>query len=283
LKDNSLKRSLTVIRDKEDLKLTLSNDSLVKTVYVTPSNSLAYWANLYFFYGLGMLVDMNSPKRYTYPAMVYVDITDNTNNYLNFKPFTGIDDEYSNILKITPLKLGGFFNAALELSYERRTSKSLTTQFMASYLLPRSILDFRREYPSYKKGFRVALEEKFYIKKSAPFGQYFAFEIDYLNSRGGFEDNFWSVFSGNEETVTLKKQNYSFNLKLGYQWIIQRVSFDFYAGLGLRYKNVKYLDGTNPNGNSESPSDTGFFTQSNRVGKYWTASAPFNLRIGYTF
>ncbi len=279
LKDNSSNRAISVIRNTDALKLTLSNDSLVKTVYVEPSNSLAYWANLCFFYGLGMLVEMDNPKRYTYPSMVYVDLTDDENKYLKFKPFTGVDDEYSNILKLTPLTLGGFVNPAFEITYERRTGKSLSTQLMASFLLPGTVLD-QQNFRNDKKGFRVAIEEKFYFKKSAPFGPYFAFEIDYLNSRGTYNLNFGRLFTNTEEIVALKKQNYSFNLKFGYQWIVQRVSFDLYGGLGLRYKNVKYLDGTNSNGNNQG---TGLFGQLNREGKYWTSSVPLNIRIGYTF
>jgi len=60
-------------RRREPLRITVSVDSLPQIVTVPSRNSFAYWANIYFNYGLGMLVDRDNPRRYTYPRVLYLD------------------------------------------------------------------------------------------------------------------------------------------------------------------------------------------------------------------
>ncbi len=65
-----------VERSKEPLQITVSTDSLEKEIILKPRNSFAFWSNIVFNYGIGMLVDKNNPKRYTYPKNVYVNSSD---------------------------------------------------------------------------------------------------------------------------------------------------------------------------------------------------------------
>ncbi len=283
LKNKSNNKSIVVNRDKEELKLTVFTDSLTKTVNLKSFNSFAYWSNFGFYYGVGMLVDFKNPKRYGYPKTVYVNFNDNTSDYLTFIPIGSADDKYWNILKWTPLKLAAFVNPSVEVSYERRTGQSFSTQVMASYLLPETILDAGLQFKPHIKGFRVALEERFYFKKSAPFGPYIALEVDYLKNSYNHDSNFIFDFSNYRDTVSIKKENYSFNFKIGHQIIIKQFSIDLYAGLGFRYKNVKHFNKMNPEGEIERPRHPNIVSISNQEGKYSALSIPLNVRIGWTF
>jgi hypothetical protein len=65
-----------VERSKSPLTILVQLDSIPKTVAVTSTSSLAFWSNIYFNYGLGMLVDMNNAKRYAYPKNIYLQAID---------------------------------------------------------------------------------------------------------------------------------------------------------------------------------------------------------------
>lgn len=78
--------TLLVPRSIEPLELTAITDSSVKTYNIESRNSAMYWANIYFNYGLGMLVDRNTPKRYSYPFRIYLNEADNKYNFYNYKP-----------------------------------------------------------------------------------------------------------------------------------------------------------------------------------------------------
>lgn len=291
IKSTSNSKLLAVYRDKKPLLISVYNDSLTKTVRIKSKNSVAFWSNLGFCYGFGMLIDMKNPKRFTYPKYVYINLSSKDSSYLKYKPLDKTYAKYSNIFKVTPLKTVGITNPSIELSYERRTGHSFATQVMASYLLPKSVVvenDFNPDIT----GFRVSVEEKYYLNKSAPLGSYLSFEFDYLNNQYNDIWNFGigDVYSDSTynytnypDAYTIKKQTYSFNFKFGHQLIIKRLSIDFYAGLGLRYKDVRHFDRINPNDEMEIPIDFNAYYITNREGKYWTMSLPLNIRIGWTF
>ncbi|WP_017258182.1 hypothetical protein [Pedobacter arcticus] len=177
----------------------------------------------------------------------------------------------------------GITNPAFELSYERRTGQSFSTQLMVSYLLPRTVWDFNRPTIINMNGFRTALEEKLYFKKSAPFGPYLGLEFDYLTSRYDDIRTFSTSYS-HPDQVSIKKENYSLNFKFGYQLIINRLSFDCFMGFGLRYKNVKHLSTTITNGSDDrEPRYFNMFYNYSREGKYTVLSMPLNVRVGWTF
>jgi len=78
------KANLRVERKKEIVSIVAMTDSITKTIEIKPKNSFMYWANLYYF-GIGMLVDMNNPKRYSYPR-IYINSTDTISNYHKYGP-----------------------------------------------------------------------------------------------------------------------------------------------------------------------------------------------------
>ncbi|MEZ4995859.1 MAG: hypothetical protein R2824_35915 [Saprospiraceae bacterium] len=64
---------LQVPRSMQPLRVEVITDSVSNDFFIGSKNSFAYWINIYFNYGLGMLIDSDSPKRYSYPSLVYID------------------------------------------------------------------------------------------------------------------------------------------------------------------------------------------------------------------
>jgi len=78
------KANLRVERKKETLNIVITTDSLTKTVEIEPKNSSLYWSNIFCNYGMGMLVDKNNPKRYSYPQRIYINSSDTINRYYKY-------------------------------------------------------------------------------------------------------------------------------------------------------------------------------------------------------
>lgn len=67
------KTKITVARSAQPIQLQAIIDSVPEEIEIKPVNSTAYYSNIFFNYGIGMLYDMNKPKRYSYPSPVWVD------------------------------------------------------------------------------------------------------------------------------------------------------------------------------------------------------------------
>jgi hypothetical protein len=273
---------IKVLRQQTPLLLKVFNDSISKNITISSKNSFAYWSNLGFCYGLGMLTEMRNPKRYTYPNTVYLTMKNNNTNFYTIDT-TGIRKRFY-ILKLSPLKLVDLTNSGIELSCEKRTDNYFATQVMASYLLPISIWNLNYGLKPNIKGFRLAIEEKYYFKKLAPIGSYTSLELNYLKSN--YIDSYSNTIYNNTnypDSLRINKQALSINLKIGYQRFIKRVAFDCYVGLGFRYKDVRYLDRINPNGDIERGRYFNFNHITSQKGRYWTIIIPMSIRIGWTF
>jgi hypothetical protein len=300
LKETSSSKYIPIKRSREPLKLTFLAKDKQKTIFIQPKNSLAYWANIYFNYGIGMLIDKDNPKRYYFPKTIYIDMLD-TLSFQKFIPPSPIDSTYKSIIKFTPLKLIGLGNPGIEVAYEKWTGKRFSTQLMASWLFPNSLLHAQNNATN-AFGFRAAIEEKFYLRNNAPKGSYIGFEIDYLQNKYYDTDNFGTpnanldssgvniyyndtnfVDSYYSDTYGINKKNISFNIKWGHQIITKRFVFDYYIGLGLRYRNVSHFDRINPNDKWQPNRHFSFYRVFNKEGKYWTVSIPLNFKIGWVF
>jgi hypothetical protein len=100
---------MQVERNIQPLTLKVFNDSISKTINIDSRNSFAYWFNIYANSGLGMLVDKDRSKRYTYPGLVYVDMSNNSEKYYRYYPlpkkgrlFWHISLPYINIFNFKP-------------------------------------------------------------------------------------------------------------------------------------------------------------------------------------
>ena len=79
-------KSYYVKRSKKPLAVELQLDSSKKTILLPCHNSTAYWTNIYFNYGIGMLVDKDNVKRYAYPKRNYFTVKDTTIKRYAFAP-----------------------------------------------------------------------------------------------------------------------------------------------------------------------------------------------------
>jgi len=65
-----------VVRSRNPLRVNLKIDGKDSTILLKSHNSVAFWANIDFNYGVGMLVDLKNPKRFAYPKRTYLNIKD---------------------------------------------------------------------------------------------------------------------------------------------------------------------------------------------------------------
>ena len=214
-----------------------------------------------------------------------------TNNQIQSDNRLSLQKNYSNALKITPLKVIGLVNASFELCYERKTSEKFATQLTAAYVLPSLTMNNYRDF-SDAKGFRVAIEEKIFITFfDEVFPSYVSFELNYLNQE---YRSTWDYIDGNSiqnyyettyiDTIRVHKQTYSLNLKLGYQKVFaKRFVVDVYFGIGLKYRDVYHSERANPNDKEVKPRHINLYYESNREGKSLTISMPINIRFGFVF
>ena len=290
LKTYNNQLQLSVTRSPQHLVIHVHTDSLGQELKIGARNSFAYWSNLAFIYGIGMLVDRTHPKRYTYPRHIYIQPNHSPHKYLLYDP--QIRGTRMPLFKITPLKLIGFDNPGVEIAIEKATSHRWSTQLMGSYLFPSSL--WVNDWYPRNSGYRIAIEQRHYFLSTAPLGGYSALEVNYLNRHA--EDSWQFVHRSNAidslpmnqqklttESYRIFKQTVSIQFKIGYQFSRGKMLFDFYGGLGVRYKDVRET--------GKTPSqDVVHYRESirlkkigNESGQYWTVSLPLNFRVGYYF
>ena len=78
------KAHVKIERNWESASIGVVTDSLTKSVRIRSKNSIIYWSNIVFNYGIGMLVDRNNPKRYTRPGIIYINSADAKSGYSQF-------------------------------------------------------------------------------------------------------------------------------------------------------------------------------------------------------
>lgn len=292
LPDAATTHYVEVTRSKEPLSITVFNDNSRKDIQVKSRKSTTYWLNSCPWppvFLVGFFVDRKKSKRYGYPGKIYIDLNSAGSNYLTYVPLDSGRARFKNILKFTPIL---YVNTGIELSIERKTGKFFSTQFNFCYLLPER-LDHSSIISPGIKGFKISLEEKYYLKKTALFGPYIGFETGYLNSRytdiktfTDDEDNHILSVAANAYTDTfgVKKHAYIFNLKLGTQVYLSRFIIDFYIGGGILAKNVTHTDRKNPDAYIHLNGPHDYFGYDDiQTGKYVTGSFPVNLRFGWIF
>lgn len=290
--NNSTKNAyISVARDNKPLIVTAFNDTISKTVTVKPHSSFAYWLNAYpnLHLWTGFWIDTKTQKRFAYPKTIYIDLQKRDSAYLRYIPLDDPYGKYLNIVKFTPLKILGTLNPGVEIAYERKLNNSFSTQVMASYLLPISLWNIKYDFRPNIKGYRFAIEEKFYWQNSAPMGPYLSLEFNYLRNQY-YDEAYFGVAlpdldSNNNylDTYGIKKRYSSINLKIGYQYVVKRLTVDIYCGLGIRYRDVVHFDRINPEDEMEIPGSFNIYYNSIVSGKYWEFCIPLNMRLGWTF
>ena len=194
---------------------------------------------------------------------------------------------YLNQLQFTPLKLLGWLNPGIELGFERMDKSRWSSQLTATYLLPYTLLEKRPPAPyGGKSGFKIAAEEKFYVRKMARKGFYVAAEVAYLYSRNTTAMSFESITLARpySDTFEITKNNLYFSLKCGYYFTLKRIMVSFSGGLGAQCRNAQHSGRIQPEDQFAGPFP--HFTLAptyNRDGRSWEPYFPLTIRIGYLF
>lgn len=267
-----------VRRNSKPVSITVSNDSVYKTVIVRQQLSETFWLNFLNPTGVaGFAADAFSQKKFKYPKVVFIGTQKNDSGYLNYRPVVK-QQKRRNILKFTPLKSIDLSNPAIELSYERVFGQNTGMQIMVSQLTSLMRPNTR--------GFRLGFEERFYLKPTAPAGPYVAFEFNYLNTRFQTVTEFGKYqrdTNAYRDSVRVFKRTYNYNLKLGFQTVYRHFCIDAYIGIGVRLKNTILYDKINPGNVMITPFEPGFEYMSTLEGRYYTMSFPLNVRVGWLF
>lgn len=200
---------------------------------------------------------------------------------------------HKNQIKFSPVKMIDPINTGIEISYERRTG-NFSTQIATAYLTDIfRVGDFRQ-----LKGFRIGLEEKYFLNSSTrkifqqtKYNQpYFSIDVAYTKVDYKFTAIFGTEVSPDEPLLNeykddfgVKKQKIVLNFKYGLQKRYNNFVFDFSFGIGLKCKNVKHYDRDNPTDKMQNSRHPNVFDSSNNEMKGFTLNIPANVKIGYVF
>ena len=296
------KDTVSVYGTQHQLKAKRSKDYLVFTLEtklgkkqsfsLAPYNSFAYIFG-YFAANYGMIMqylfDRKSEKRYGYPTTIAVDMQQNPPQLYPYNAFEKTDY----VLKFTPLKLISFHHASVEMALEKPTGHDLSTQLMISWLLPNTLFsELSTPKPNFK-GFRMALEERLYLKKKTPYGAYFALEWDWINQRFWEEGVFYGVPPETNSNAAKERflmpyqvhaQAITTSFKWGYQFDKNNYLIDLYLGIGKRFWiNQHNYGNRNAQLINNSQRIDRYHELRTRLGKHPIIAIPFNVRIGKRF
>jgi len=173
------KARIVVQRSKEPIILIAITDSLKKEVNIDSKNSGAYYINIFYNYGLGMLIDQHNPKRYTYPDRIYLNSSDTLNEFFKYgqdnrkgEVYLHLSLPYINQFRLKPDNESvrsnmGFWGVSAGLDYYH--SKNRYLNFSASavtdFFLPvPAAVDLSGEYELMTSSY-FSLSENYQIKR----------------------------------------------------------------------------------------------------------------------
>lgn len=238
------KDTFQTVNKKARIKLKRSSDSVnfqvvyqKDTVTVPLKSKLApeYYGNIFTNFGIGMIIDNKSLKKYTYPSRVYVNFDNQEDKVLYKKPFQShnkgdwsidIFIPYINHFNLNPTgesyKINtGFLGFSLGLNYHYSVNKFL--QFSAT-----TASDIVVPFPApitYDDEYEIMTNSFLSISNHHLIGN---FDIGYGVSLG---NNIWAKnFTGTENNY-YSIRNRTIGLKISTMY---RISNSFYMGLLYR-------------------------------------------------
>ena len=154
------KAKLTLERKNAPIEIIAITDSLKKKVTINAINSLDYWANIPCNLGIGMLIDRNNPKRYTYPRRIYLNSSDTINRYFSYEQGNNkgqlllhLSLPYINGFQLTPAnedlkKNIGYCGISIGLDYfhSRNQYVNISASGVMDFFAPGGAVDIWGEY-----------------------------------------------------------------------------------------------------------------------------------------
>jgi hypothetical protein len=187
-----------------------------------------------------------------------------------------LDTIYKNQIKLSVFRLVDISNPGIELNYERYHSKKFSSELSAAYMgnIVRS---------ENFKGFRIGFEEKRFLKRPTQVRTYISTQIVYNNSALKNVDNFGYDTSTNTQInvpFTIVKKTAAFNVKLGFEYALGRIEFDYFFGIGIKYREFKHVDRKYP---FVGPKHWNIYDPIMSERHSWNLNLPSTFKIGYIF
>jgi len=220
IKTTKNKAKLKVERKKETLIIVANTDSLTKTFNVKPRNSFMYWSNIFYNFGVGMFVERNNPKRYTYPQRIYINSTETIGQYYNFgqtnhkgELYLHVSLPYINSFQLTPENEGtkintGFWGLTIGLDYYHSKNQyiNLSASGVSDFFVPvPAAVDISGEYELMSSTYLSFSNNHRYKRFTIGYG------LSY--SRNTWDFRYYDSFDPPQPTIEpVKKSNIAFGL-----------------------------------------------------------------------
>lgn len=253
--DSNLEEERTILypkRSNEPLKFTLTNDSISSNFIFNREISSLIYLNIPYTYGLGILIDLTNPKRFTYRRNLFFEIDTTTNEFKLFegkiKPFK----QHTTFVYTSPLMAIDFFSQpkiSLGIEYFPLDNLSFSAEYATVYterIGSSSQLEFYKN-----KGREFRYELKYYnlisILRNPKVNEYIGLEARFIryqyNKKLQYYRSAEDISYFVDEHIAVQKSLNIFNIKYGLNFPIGNHMFlDLYSGLGIRNKKFK-----NPN------------------------------------
>jgi hypothetical protein len=143
IKTRHNRTTISVPRQSLPIELTVITDSVIKKVKIKPFNSIAYYWNAENFF-IGMYIERNKPKRWTFPHKVFIDPADSSYSYRSYGFPTKKGDiavtfslPYINTFHLTPDGYGvknntGFMGISGGLNYYHNNRQFINISVLAA-------------------------------------------------------------------------------------------------------------------------------------------------------
>jgi hypothetical protein len=252
-------------RSKDSLQFIVANDSLTTTLSFRRKTSPLIFLNLPYTYGLGVLVDLTNPKRFTYLRNVNLKI-DTTNNQFYHSDEKIIQFKKETVFLYTsPLRAMDVLSTpmlTLGTEYFFVDNISISAEYGTRYLK-----NWRYD-PKYRfikhLGRSIRFELKFYnlgtIFNNVRINEYIGLEARFIRTQTN-DDISYRVYNEDisfirNEVLNIQNSVDIFNLKYGVNFPIgEHLYLDLYMGLGQRTRTVKNPNSSYQNSNTRDFDD----------------------------
>ena len=249
---NQKKSTIRALRSKETIKISVFKDSLKQDFYLEPKLSSIFWLNAYT-YGLGMLIDLSSNRRFTYKHNLHF-VTDSVSKKIVIShKKVALLPKNKFFLFTTPLLAFDFFSIpilSLGSEYFVKDNISLSAEYGAQF----RTINYKQPNVSYlkDKATTYRLETKWYnginLTKNVHINEYIALEFRkirsqyndnfiYFERNNSSQNNYTTDYFATKKTTTILNLKYGLLIPIG-----NRFYFDFYSGFGIRIKRFNHTN-----------------------------------------
>ncbi|MDX9907867.1 MAG: hypothetical protein RBS23_00255 [Mariniphaga sp.] len=249
-------------RKHQAARLKISDDSTSINYFLEPKNSLAWYANIFTSYGLGMLIDLENPKRWGYSRNLYLDHDLEPIPMLKSTPerkagrlYLNLELPYANHFSLRPSgetrqQTFGFMGVFLGAGYMTSATAFIEGGIGAAmdFMLPfPAAVDYWGPYTSSSTSWAHILAGRHYKRFSAGMGVHFTGNHwGYHNGMGGYDDEdtrpdknlYYNGMGPIFKTTFTPRRN--FYLSLLYKPVIFRFeapnSYEHFLSLGMGWQ-----------------------------------------------